>query len=96
MVTELIFENIMADMDHTEIAAVLSCIVFEQKNCSEPDLPHCLTEVRTLRCQRSLVLLVVRPNRECCLGPLGYQESQRPCEETRLGAEEKHQRLCRS
>ncbi|XP_052720162.1 helicase SKI2W-like [Crassostrea angulata] len=38
MITELVFENILTKLHPTEIAALLSCVVFEQKNCSEPKL----------------------------------------------------------
>ncbi|XP_048756340.2 SKI2 subunit of superkiller complex protein-like isoform X2 [Ostrea edulis] len=38
MITELVFENILTDLHPTEIAALLSCVVFEQKNCSKPKL----------------------------------------------------------
>eukprot|EP00105_Crassostrea_gigas_P020047 XP_011438724.1 PREDICTED: helicase SKI2W isoform X1 [Crassostrea gigas] len=38
MITELVFENILTELHPTEIAALLSCVVFEQKNCSEPKL----------------------------------------------------------
>ncbi|KAJ8300200.1 hypothetical protein KUTeg_021719 [Tegillarca granosa] len=38
MITELVFENALTDLHPTEIAALLSCVVFEQKNCSEPKL----------------------------------------------------------
>lgn len=45
LVTELIFENIMDGMHYTEIAALLSCVVFEQKNCSEPNIAPNLQKV---------------------------------------------------
>ncbi|XP_013417315.1 helicase SKI2W isoform X2 [Lingula anatina] len=38
IITELVFENILTDLHPTEIAALLSCVVFEQKRCSEPSL----------------------------------------------------------
>ena len=45
LITELIFENTMEDLHYTEIAAILSCVVFEQKNCSEPNLSPSLQKV---------------------------------------------------
>lgn len=45
LVTELIFENVMEDLHYTEIAALLSCVVFEQKNCSKPNLAPSLKKV---------------------------------------------------
>ena len=38
IITELVFENVLTDLHPFEIAAVLSCVVFEQKRCSEPKL----------------------------------------------------------
>merc|ERR1719186_796515 len=38
MVTELMFENQLTDRPPEEIAALLSCMVFQQRNCSEPEL----------------------------------------------------------
>ncbi|XP_052223384.1 helicase SKI2W-like isoform X15 [Dreissena polymorpha] len=38
MITELVFENALTDLHPTEIAALLSSMVFEQKNASEPKL----------------------------------------------------------
>lgn len=38
MITELVFENVLTELHPTEIAALLSCVVFEQKNCSDPKL----------------------------------------------------------
>ncbi|KAL3871690.1 hypothetical protein ACJMK2_039674 [Sinanodonta woodiana] len=38
MITELVFENALTELHPTEIAAILSCVVFEQKKCSEPKL----------------------------------------------------------
>ena len=47
IITELVFENALTHLHPTEIAAVLSCIVFEQKNCSEPNLCPSLLKVST-------------------------------------------------
>lgn len=45
LITELIFENVMEDMHYTEIAALLSCVVFEQKSCTPPNLSPSLKQV---------------------------------------------------
>ena len=45
MITELVFENVLTELHPTEIAALLSCVVFEQKNCSEPKLAPELVKV---------------------------------------------------
>jgi antiviral helicase SKI2 len=45
MITELVFENALTDLHPTEIAALLSAMVFEQKNCSEPRLIDTLEKV---------------------------------------------------
>lgn len=46
MITELVFENKLTDLHPTEIAALLSSMVFEQKNCSEPKLIDTLEKGR--------------------------------------------------
>lgn len=38
IITELVLENVLSELHPTEIAALLSCVVFEQKRCSEPNL----------------------------------------------------------
>ncbi|KAK6195918.1 hypothetical protein SNE40_001245 [Patella caerulea] len=38
IITELVFENVLTDLHPADIAAILSCMVFEQKRCSEPNL----------------------------------------------------------
>jgi antiviral helicase SKI2 len=38
LVTELVFDNVLTDRPPTEIAALLSCLVFQQRNCSPPEL----------------------------------------------------------
>lgn len=38
IVTELIFENIFTDLDASEVVALLSCFVFQEKSQSEPVL----------------------------------------------------------
>jgi len=47
IITELVFGNVLSGLHPTEIAALLSCVVFEQKRCSEPDLNKDLIAVRT-------------------------------------------------
>ena len=44
ILTELVFENKLTDRPPEEIAALLSCMVFQQKNCSEPELTKRLKE----------------------------------------------------
>ena len=44
ILTELVFENKLTDRPPEEIAALLSCMVFQQKNCSEPELTNRLKE----------------------------------------------------
>lgn len=48
MITELVFENALTDLHPTEIAALLSSMVFEQKNASEPKLIDTLEKVNGL------------------------------------------------
>ena len=36
LVTELVFDNVLTERPPTEIAALLSCLVFQQRNCSAP------------------------------------------------------------
>ena len=45
IITELVFENALTELHPTEIAALLSCVVFEQKHCSEPKLCPDLVKV---------------------------------------------------
>ena len=44
ILTELVFENKLTDRPPEEIAALLSCMVFQQKNCSEPELSASLKQ----------------------------------------------------
>ncbi|GFS05858.1 helicase SKI2W [Elysia marginata] len=46
VVTELVFENALTDLDPAEIAALLSCFVFEMRRCSEPNLTEALVKGR--------------------------------------------------
>lgn len=38
IVTELVFNNQLTERPPEEIAALLSCLVFQQRNCSAPEL----------------------------------------------------------
>lgn len=44
IITELVFENVFTDLHPTEIVALLSCFVFQQRRCSEPNLTKTLEE----------------------------------------------------
>ncbi|XP_074623537.1 superkiller complex protein 2-like [Acropora palmata] len=44
IITELVFENAFTDLHPTEIVALLSCFVFQQRRCSEPKLTKTLEE----------------------------------------------------
>ena len=48
LITELVLENTLTQLHPTEIAAMLSCTVLDQKNCSAPDLNPDLVKVRWL------------------------------------------------
>ncbi|KAI8491590.1 Helicase SKI2W [Branchiostoma belcheri] len=42
LITELVFENVLTDLQPQEIAALLSCIVFQERRCVEPTLTETL------------------------------------------------------
>ena len=42
IITELVFQNQLTDRPPAEIAALLSCMVFQQRNCSSPSLTSSL------------------------------------------------------
>eukprot|EP00117_Sycon_ciliatum_P018011 scpid85764/ scgid1370/ Helicase SKI2W; Helicase-like protein len=44
LVTELLFKNKLTHLEPSEIVALLSCIVFQQKRCSEPKLTPVLQQ----------------------------------------------------
>ncbi len=44
MITELVLDNALTDLPPAEIAALLSCMVFQQRKCSEPTLNKKLLE----------------------------------------------------
>ncbi len=68
IITELVFENVLTGLHPTEIAAVLSCVVFEQKHCSKPELAPSLLEVNT-SCQPAPNLIghLVSGEISCCI-----------------------------
>ena len=45
LITELVFENVLTSLLVTEIAALLSCVVFQDKRCDEPNLTETLKDV---------------------------------------------------
>lgn len=45
MITEMVLHSILADKQPVEIAALLSCLVFQQKTRTEPVLTDVLEEV---------------------------------------------------
>jgi antiviral helicase SKI2 len=46
MITELVFHNVLTELQPAEIAALLSCLVFQQKNASAPELTPVLEQGR--------------------------------------------------
>ncbi|XP_077986520.1 superkiller complex protein 2-like [Glandiceps talaboti] len=44
IITELVFENALTSLEPTDIAALLSCMVFQEKRCSEPKLTEILEQ----------------------------------------------------
>ena len=46
IVTELIFENILTRLENEEIVALLSCLIFQEKNADEPQLPDRLLQAK--------------------------------------------------
>ena len=46
ILTELLFDNALTVLQPSEIAALLSCVVFEVNKCSEPDIAPDLIKVR--------------------------------------------------
>ena len=45
IITELVFHGALTSLHPTEIAALLSSVVFQQKHCSEPQLSPDLVKV---------------------------------------------------
>ena len=44
MITEMVFQNVVSDLEPAEIVALLSCFVFQQvlcDNCSHPSTSSC-------------------------------------------------------
>ena len=46
MITELVFHNVLTELQPAEIAALLSCLVFQQKNASAPEMTPVLEQGR--------------------------------------------------
>lgn len=46
IITELVFHNVLTELQPAEIAALLSCLVFQQKNASSPQLTPVLEQGR--------------------------------------------------
>ncbi|PIK60838.1 putative helicase SKI2W [Apostichopus japonicus] len=44
VITELVFRNILSPLEPGEIAALLSCTVFQDRRCNEPDLTETLKQ----------------------------------------------------
>ena len=57
IITELVFHNVLTDLQPAEIAALLSCLVFQQKNASEPQLTPVLEQVNILKLKRQLYFI---------------------------------------
>lgn len=73
MITELVFENALTDLHPTEIAALLSCVVFEQKRASEPKLIDTLVQVSHNSC--NLLVYVtqrIMGSKVSCMGYMKY------------------------
>jgi len=47
IITEIVFQNKLTGLQPTEIAALLSCCVFQQRNCSAPNLCPALEKAKT-------------------------------------------------
>lgn len=58
IITELVFHNVLTELQPAEIAALLSCLVFQQKNASEPQMTPVLEKVslwwNVVSCLRAL------------------------------------------
>ncbi|KAH9503389.1 Helicase SKI2W [Bulinus truncatus] len=52
MITELLFNNVLSELHPADIAALLSCFVFESKKCSEPKLSDTL-----LQCKKKIIAI---------------------------------------
>ena len=67
IITELVFHNVLTELQPAEIAALLSCLVFQQKNASEPQMTPVLEKVGGL-----LTYVPFRIQRFVYLGPPPY------------------------
>jgi len=63
IITELVLDNVLTDRPPAEIAALLSCMVFQQKNCSEPELTERLKE--GVERVKEAALVIGQMQREC-------------------------------
>ena len=45
IITELVFHNVLTELEPTEIAALLSCLVFQNNTTSEPQMTPVLEKV---------------------------------------------------
>ncbi|KAL5012765.1 hypothetical protein ScPMuIL_011316 [Solemya velum] len=78
MITELVFENVLTELHPTEIAALLSSVVFEQKRCSEPNI------IDTLEQSKERLLEIARKI-ESLQKQFGMQVNQEYEEEFKFG-----------
>lgn len=46
IVTELIFENVLSGLEPEEIVSLLSCLIFQEKNADDPQLPDRLVSAK--------------------------------------------------
>ena len=58
MITELVFHNVLTELEPAEIAALLSCLVFQDKTTSEPQLTPVLEKVLLLKLIQPLLNLI--------------------------------------
>lgn len=65
IITELVFENAFTNLHPTEIVALLSCFVFQQRRCSEPNLTKTLEEGK--QCILSMAERIACLQSECGL-----------------------------
>ena len=63
LVTELVFDNVLTDRPPNEIAALLSCLVFQQRNCSQPELTEPLQ--KGVEAIKKCALVIGETQRSC-------------------------------
>lgn len=49
IITELVFHNVLTELEPSEIAALLSCLVFQDKTTNEPQMTPVLEKVLLLK-----------------------------------------------